>query len=72
MTMLDMPLMADMNEIIVESPFPWGPFGAKGMSETGMATIPSALANAIYNAIGIRIHDDNFFPETILKALGRL
>ena len=72
MTMLDMPRMADMQEIIVENPWEWGPFGAKGMSETGMATTPAAIANAIYNAIGVRIYDDNFRPETILKALGKL
>jgi xanthine dehydrogenase molybdenum-binding subunit len=72
MTMLDMPRMADMQEIIVENPWEWGPFGAKGMSETGMATTPAAIANAIYNAIGVRIRDDNFRPETILKALGKL
>ena len=71
MTMLDMPRMADIQEIIVENPWEWGPFGAKGMSETGMTTIPGAIANAIYNAIGVRIYDDNFRPETILKALGK-
>lgn len=72
MTMLDMPCIADMQEIIVEYPWEWGPFGAKGMSETGMTTIPAAIANAIYNAIGVRIYEDNFRPETILKALGKL
>ncbi len=71
MTMLDMPKMADMHEIFVEVPCPWGPFGAKGMSESGCTATAPALANAIYNAIGVRIKGDHLTPERILQALGR-
>jgi CO/xanthine dehydrogenase Mo-binding subunit/aerobic-type carbon monoxide dehydrogenase small subunit (CoxS/CutS family) len=40
---------------VVEDPFPEGPYGAKGISET--ATVPStpAILNAIYNATGVRV-----------------
>ncbi len=69
MTILDMPKMADMEEIIVEYPTTWGPFGAKGMSETAMTTPAPAIANAVYNAIGVRIRGDHLSPERILKAL---
>lgn len=69
MTMLDMPKMADMQEIFVEFPNPWGPFGAKGMSETAMTTAAPALANAIYNAIGVRLRGDHLTPDRILQAL---
>ncbi|MFC1894054.1 xanthine dehydrogenase family protein molybdopterin-binding subunit [Chloroflexota bacterium] len=71
MTILDMPKREDMQKIIVESPCAWGPFGAKGMSETAMTTQAPAIANAIYNAIGVRIRGDQLTPERILKALGK-
>jgi xanthine dehydrogenase molybdenum-binding subunit len=70
MTMLDMPKMAEMNEIFVEVPCPWGPFGAKGMAETACTAAAPALANAVYNAIGVRIKGDHLTPERILEALG--
>jgi xanthine dehydrogenase molybdenum-binding subunit len=69
MTILDMPKKEDFQEIIVEVPMPWGPFGAKGMSETGTTTPAPAIANAIYNAIGVRIRGDQLTPERILEAL---
>jgi len=69
MTFLDMPKMADMQEIPVEFPMPWGPFGAKGMSETAMTSQAPAMANAVYNAIGVRIKDLPITPEKILAAL---
>lgn len=71
MTTLDMPKMEDIQEILVEFPTPWGPFGAKGMSETATTTQAPAVANAIYNAIGVRIRGDHLTPDRILEALGK-
>lgn len=71
MTILDMPKGDDLQEIIVENPCAWGPFGAKGMSEAGATSQAPALANAIYNAIGVRIRGDHLSPERILEALGK-
>ncbi len=71
MTMLDMPKREDLQEIIVEFPTSWGPFGAKGMSETATTTPAPAVANAIYNAIGVRIRGDHLTPDRILEALGK-
>jgi xanthine dehydrogenase molybdenum-binding subunit len=71
MTFLDMPKMKDLQEIIVEYPAPWGPFGAKGMSETGRCSPAPAIANAIYNAIGVRIRGEHLGPQSILEALGK-
>ena len=53
----------------IETNDPSGPFGAKGFSEA--ATIPSApaVANAIYNAIGIRFNDLPITPERILQEI---
>jgi xanthine dehydrogenase molybdenum-binding subunit len=71
MTILDMPKRDSIEEIIVEGPCAWGAFGAKGMSETATTTQAPALANAIYNAIGVRIRGDHLTPERILEALGK-
>jgi len=71
MTILDMPKTEDMHEIIVEYPTPWGPFGAKGMSEVGKCSPAPAIANAVYNAIGVRIRGGHLTPEKILEALGK-
>ncbi len=72
MTFLDMPQGKDIKEIPVEFPTSWGPFGAKGFSETACTTPGPAIANAIYNAIGVRIREGHFTPQVILKSLGKL
>ncbi|MFC1915399.1 xanthine dehydrogenase family protein molybdopterin-binding subunit [Chloroflexota bacterium] len=71
MTIMDMPKGDDMQEIIVEMPCAWGPYGAKGFSETPMSAVGPAIANAIYNAIGARIRGEHCSPEKILEALGK-
>ena len=67
-----MPGILDMPEtevIIIDKPDPRGPFGAKGVGEPGMVSQAPAIANAIYDAIGVRIKDLPITPEKILKAL---
>jgi putative selenate reductase molybdopterin-binding subunit len=46
-----------------------GPFGAKSVGEIGIDTPPAALANAIYNAVGVRITKLPITPEKILKGI---
>jgi CO/xanthine dehydrogenase Mo-binding subunit len=53
----------------VESNDPLGPFGAKGIGEPSLVPVAAAIANAIHNATGIRIHDMPFSAEKILAAL---
>lgn len=48
-----------------------GPFGAKSVGEIGIDTPPAAIANAINNALGVRITSLPITPEKILKALQR-
>ena len=55
--------------VIIESNDADGPFGAKGIGEPGLVPTAPAIANAIYDAIGIRIKDLPMTPEKILKAL---
>lgn len=49
-----------------------GPQGAKGMGESGLLTVPSAVANALHNAVGVRVTELPLTPEKIWRALGRL
>lgn len=53
----------------VETIDPEGPFGAKGMSEGAQVPLPCAIANAVYDAIGVRITDLPITPDKVLKAL---
>ena len=46
-----------------------GPYGAKGIGEPATIAVAPAIANAVYNAIGVRIYDLPITPEKILKAL---
>jgi xanthine dehydrogenase molybdenum-binding subunit len=68
-TFLDVPKSDDFQRFYVERPCAWGPFGAKGMSETAMTAVGPAIANAIYNAVGVRIYDGFLSPDNVLKAI---
>lgn len=46
-----------------------GPFGAKGVGEPGLVPTAPAIANAVYDAIGVRIKSLPITPEKVLKAL---
>jgi CO/xanthine dehydrogenase Mo-binding subunit len=55
--------------VIVETNDEAGPFGAKGIGEPGLVPSAPAIANAIYDAIGVRIKELPMTPERILKAI---
>ena len=65
-TALDMP---PIDPIIVETIDPEGPFGAKGMAEPANNPTAPAIANAVYDAVGVRIKDLPITAEKVLKAL---
>jgi len=46
-----------------------GPFGAKGVGEPGLVPTAPAIANAIYDAVGVRIKTLPITPEKLLAAL---
>jgi CO/xanthine dehydrogenase Mo-binding subunit len=56
---------------IVESIDPNGPYGAKGASETAILPGAAAIANAVFDAVGVRITDLPITPEKVLAALRR-
>ena len=62
----------EVEPIIVESIDPEGPFGAKECSEGSLAATIPAISNAIYDAVGIRLHECPFTPERVLAALRAL
>jgi 4-hydroxybenzoyl-CoA reductase subunit alpha len=59
----------EVEPIIVESIDPEGPFGAKECSEGSLAATIPAIANAIYDAVGVRLHESPFTPERVLAAI---
>ncbi len=59
----------EMESILVETNDPEGPFGAKGMGEASLLPTSAAIANAIEDAVGIRIKDLPITPKKIVKAL---
>jgi xanthine dehydrogenase molybdenum-binding subunit len=66
LTALDMPKV----EIGLSEPIdPTGPFGAKGIGEPSTLGVAPAIANAIYNAIGIRFTEIPITPEKVFIAL---
>ncbi len=65
-TILDSP---PVEAFIVESLDPEGPFGAKEAGEGSLAAVIPAIANAIYDAAGIRLYQPPFTPDRVLRAL---
>ena len=66
------PTSLDMPEIVtelVEEPDPRGPFGAKEVGQGPLLPIMPAVANAVYDAVGVRIDEAPITPEKIVKAL---
>ena len=54
---------------LIEVPHQRGPFGAKGMGETGTFAVSPAIANALYDAVGVRILEMPLTPERVLRAI---
>jgi 4-hydroxybenzoyl-CoA reductase alpha subunit len=66
------PTSLDMPEILtefVEHPDPAGPFGAKEVGQGPLLPIMPAVANAVFDAVGVRIDEVPITPDKILRAL---
>jgi CO/xanthine dehydrogenase Mo-binding subunit len=63
---LDLPAI---ETIVIETPAPDGPYGAKGIGEPPIVPVQAAIANAIYNAVGVRITSLPITPEKLRRAI---
>ncbi|HYM39718.1 MAG TPA: molybdopterin cofactor-binding domain-containing protein [Thermoplasmata archaeon] len=65
-TILEMP---EIHTFLVETVDPEGPFGAKEVGQGPLLPVAPALANALYDAVGVRIDEVPMTPDKILRAL---
>ncbi|MDQ7779929.1 MAG: xanthine dehydrogenase family protein molybdopterin-binding subunit [Planctomycetota bacterium] len=61
--------MPPIRTALIETDDPAGPFGAKGIGEAGAIPTAAAIANAFFDATGVRMRDLPLGPETVLRAL---
>jgi xanthine dehydrogenase molybdenum-binding subunit len=70
-TSSDIPPLENFNVFFTDTYEPTGPWGAKGIGEGSLNPVAGAIANAIYNAIGVRFYQLPMTPERIREALSR-
>jgi 4-hydroxybenzoyl-CoA reductase alpha subunit len=63
--------MCDVVSYVIEDPDPNGPFGAKECGQGPLLPVPPAVANAVYDAVGVRVDQVPITPERVFKALRR-
>jgi len=66
------PDMPPMDVLLVDSHDAVGPFGAKAVGEVPVAPVAAAIANAVYDATGVRIRDLPVTAEKVLRGLQEL
>ena len=66
LTSLDMP---EVDTVLIEDPDPNCPFGAKEVGQGPLLPVMPAVANAIYDAVGVRIDELPITPDKVLRAL---
>ena len=66
LTSLDMP---EVDVALIEDPDPNCPFGAKEVGQGPLLPVMPAVANAIYDAVGVRIDEVPITPDKVLRAL---
>lgn len=65
----DIPSGENNESMIVEIADEEGPFGAKGVGELPLVAVAPAIANAVYNAVGVRIRDLPLSKEKVLEGI---
>jgi 4-hydroxybenzoyl-CoA reductase alpha subunit len=61
--------MCDVVTYLIEDPDPNGPYGAKEVGQGPLLPVMPAVANAVYDAVGVRVDEVPITPEKVLKAL---
>ncbi len=65
-TFLEMP---PVTTYLIEDPDPRGPYGAKEVGQGPLLPVPPALANALFDAVGVRVDQVPIHPHMVLQAL---
>jgi carbon-monoxide dehydrogenase large subunit len=65
----EMPTIDNMKSMMAPAPHKDGPYGAKGLGEGALVGMDAAIANAVYDAVGVRIKDLPITAEKVLNAL---
>jgi CO/xanthine dehydrogenase Mo-binding subunit len=68
-TVKEIPVGEDMVCLLNPDPHDEGPFGAKGMGEVVLSAIEPAIANAVYDAVGVRLPNPPLSRERIWRAI---
>jgi CO/xanthine dehydrogenase Mo-binding subunit len=68
-TFQEMPSNKCLSVSFSVDPLPDGPWGAKGLGEGTMVAVAPAIANAVYNAVGIRIKDLPLSAERVFMSI---
>lgn len=68
-TAKDIPI--EIIPILIENPQPDGPFGARGVGEHPMISVPSVIGNALYDALGINFYKLPLSPENVALAIAK-
>jgi CO/xanthine dehydrogenase Mo-binding subunit len=61
--------MCDVETFLIEDPDPNGPFGAKEVGQGPLLPIPPAVANAVYDAVSVRVDEVPISPQAVLRAM---
>lgn len=69
LTLTSMDIPPTYKVVIIEAPYPTGPYGAKGVGEHGMDSTPGAIMTAIHDATGIMMDEWPVKPEKLWRAI---
>ena len=64
--------MPDVEVMLIEDPEPNGPFGAKEVGQGPLLPIMPAVANAVFDAVGVRVDETPITPEKVVAGLADL
>ena len=67
-TTLDLPMI---EAVLVEVNNPGHPFGVRGVGEANISPPLGAIANAVHNAVGVRMRELPMNPQAVLKAMSQ-
>jgi CO/xanthine dehydrogenase Mo-binding subunit len=68
-TVFEIPIGENMESLLAWDPNEEGPFGAKGLGESTLSAIAPAIANAIYDAVGVRLYNQPLSRENVWQAI---